>query len=62
MTDLLILLALTIWFGLWAARDQGRCGVTRWQAGAEARRILRSSAQPDDRHGGPYADAGRPRR
>lgn len=57
MDDLLILLALLVWFGLWAARDHGRCGITRWQGGAEARRVLRSRAVPDDRTDGPYADA-----
>ncbi len=57
MEDLPILLALSVWFGLWAARDRGRCGITRWQVGADARRILRSRAVPDDRSEGPYADA-----
>ncbi|MCP3420282.1 hypothetical protein [Nocardioides pinisoli] len=38
MGDILILGAVAIWLGLWAARDLDRCGVTRRHASAAARR------------------------
>lgn len=60
MYDLLILLALAVWTGLWAARELGYCGVTRGQASAAARRGLQhphlESALPSGPDG-PYVDA-----
>ena len=60
MDDLLILFALAVWIGLWAARELGWCGVTRGQASAAARRSRRRPRSRSDSQGGPdgrYVDA-----
>ncbi|NYI81176.1 hypothetical protein [Nocardioides panzhihuensis] len=60
MDDLLILLGLALWLGLWAARQLGWCGVRRGQASAAARRNRRHSSHgsvPEGGSDGPYVDA-----
>lgn len=60
MDDLLILVAVVFWFGLWAARDLGWCSVRRGRASAAARRSrrrLRSWSYSQGGADGTYVDA-----
>jgi hypothetical protein len=53
MDDLVILVALAVWIGLWTARELGWCGVKREQASASARRGRRRPRLRYDGRGGP---------